>query len=134
MACAGFVMSLATLALYGRGLELLGAKLTLTLSAAGCSVLFFSLAAGLSAYESGAVSWTLVGALFVFRETYVTLIGTQVWALLSAELKQRGPETSRIWFCLIQVLYNSVVHQGLIGIRKSPVLFYEKRSTNSLTL
>lgn len=102
-ACAGFLLSVATLALYGRGVELLGAKWTLLLSAGGCSAMFLAFAVGLSAYESDATSWTLVAGLFAFREAYVTLIGTQIWALLSAELKERGPEMSRSWFCLIQV-------------------------------
>lgn len=104
-ACGGFFLSVATLALYGRGIEVLGSKWTLLLSAGLCSVIFLSFAAGLSADDdsAGTASWPLVVGLFAFREAYVTLVGTQIWALLSAELKERGHEATRNWFCLIQV-------------------------------
>lgn len=102
-ASGGFFLSIATLALYGRGVELMGAKRTLLVSAAGCCAVFLGLAAALSAYEPDAIPWAFVACLFAFRETYVSLIGTQVWALVSAELKERGAETSRTWFCIIQV-------------------------------
>lgn len=102
--CGGFLLSIATLALYGRGVEVMGASWTLLISAGGCSVMFLTFAVALSGRGGeDAISWTLVAGLFVFREAYVTLLGTQIWALLSSELKERGPETSRRWFCLIQV-------------------------------
>lgn len=103
-ACGGFLLSIATLALYGRGVEVMGASWTLLISAGGCSAIFLAFAIALSAHGSeSAISWTVVAGLFAFREAYVTLLGTQIWALLSSELKERGPEASRSWFCLIQV-------------------------------
>ena len=99
--CGSFLLSVATLAVYGRCVEVFGEGWTLLLSAGGCSVVFLAFAAGLSACEGDSV--VLVAGLFAFRESYVTLIGTQVWALLSAELKHKGPKTSRCWFCLFQV-------------------------------
>ena len=102
-ASGGFLLSIVTLAMYGRGVELLGAKCTLLLSTAGCCAFFLVFAGMLSAYESDAIPWSFVASLFVLRECYGSLIGTQIWALLSAELKERGAETSRSWFCVIQV-------------------------------
>lgn len=103
-ALSGFLLSIATLAMYGRGVELLGAKDTLLLSAGGCCALFLVFAGLLSAYESDAIPWSFVASLFALRECYVSLVGTQVWALLGAELKKKGTEISRSWFCIIQVL------------------------------
>lgn len=99
--CGSFLLSVATLAVYGRCVEMFGEGWTLLLSAGGCSAVFLAFAVGLSACDEDSV--VLVAGLFAFRESYVTLVGTQVWALLSAELKQKGPQTSRRWFCLFQV-------------------------------
>lgn len=100
--CGSFLLSVATLAMYGRCVEVFGEGWTLLLSAGGCSVVFLAFAVGLSALGGGGCA-LLVAGLFAFRESYVTLVGTQVWALLGRELKQRGPQTSRRWFCLFQV-------------------------------
>lgn len=102
-ACGGFALSVLVFSLYGRGVEVLGERWTLFLSAGGSSVVFLAFATGLSAYGTDAIPSSLVAGLFACRESYVTLIGTQVWALLSSELKKKGPATSRSWFCLIQV-------------------------------
>lgn len=99
-ATLSFVLSIASLGLYGRGAEVLGAKWTLLLSAGGCCATFLGFA-----FVSSEVNTSLavVSGLFAFRETYVALIGTQVWGLLSSALKERGPRESRRWFCIIQV-------------------------------
>lgn len=106
--CGSFLLSVVTLAVYGRCVEVFGEGWTLLLSAGGCSVVFLAFAAGLSACDGDSV--VLVAGLFAFRESYVTLVGTQVWALLSAELKHKGPETSRRWFCLFQVRLSCSYH------------------------
>lgn len=104
IACGGFALSLASLALYGRGVELVGGVWTLVISAGLCSVVFVACAVGLWALpDDGVAWWIVVGVLFAVREAYVTLVGTQVWALLSAELKEKGAQISRRWFCIFQV-------------------------------
>lgn len=100
-ATLSFVLSIATLQLYGVGAEALGAKWTLLLSAGGCCAIFLAFA--VACFEMDTISPTLVAGLFAFRETYVALIATQVWGLLSSALKRRGPQESRRWFCIIQV-------------------------------
>lgn len=95
-----FVLSLASLQLYGRGTEVLGSRWTLVLSAGGCCAIFLGFA--LVSFEVD-VPLEVVSMLFAVRETYVALIGTQVWGMLSSSLKERGPRESRRWFCIIQV-------------------------------
>eukprot|EP00752_Nemacystus_decipiens_P016503 g14752.t1 len=94
-----FVLSLASLQLYGRGTELLGSRWTLMLSAGGCCAIFLGFA--LVSFEVD-VPLQVVAMLFAVRETYVALIGTQVWGMLSSSLKERGSRESRRWFCIIQ--------------------------------
>lgn len=107
LALGGCLLSLGSLAVYGRGVQLLGAAWTLFTSACVCSVVFVLCAVGLmwspEGDEAGALFRTLVSCTFAFREVYVSVMGTQIWALLSVELKARGPEMSRRWFCIIQV-------------------------------
>lgn len=103
-ACGGFLLTFATLELYGRSVELLGPSLTLMLTSSACSAVLVLSAAGLSILPEGGVTWwSLVASLYAFRETYVTLIGTQIWALLSGTLKGMGKKSSRRWICIIQV-------------------------------
>ncbi|CAN0298867.1 unnamed protein product, partial [Hapterophycus canaliculatus] len=99
-ATLSFVLSIATLQLYGVGAEAVGAKWTLLLSAGGCCGIFLAFA--VACFEMDTISPSVVAGLFAFRETYVALIGTQVWGLLSSTLKRRGPQESRRWFCIIQ--------------------------------
>lgn len=100
-----FVLSLASLQLYGRGTEALGSRWTLVLSAGGCCAAFLGFA--LVSFEVG-VPLGVVSMLFAVRETYVALIGTQVWGMLSSSLKERGSRESRRWFCIIQVRVRTI--------------------------
>lgn len=103
-ACGGFVLTFATLELYGRSVELLGPTFTLVLSSTMCSAVFVLCAAGLLALQEDSVTWwSLVASLYAFREAYVTLIGTQIWALLSTDLRDKGANKSKRWICVIQV-------------------------------
>lgn len=95
-----FMLSLASLGWYGRGTEALGGKWTLVLSAGGCSAIFLAFA--LVSFEAD-VPLEVVSMLFAVRETYVALVGTQVWGMLSSSLKERGSRETRRWFCIIQV-------------------------------
>lgn len=99
-ATLSLILSVASLGLYGRGEEVLGAKWTLLLSSGGCCATFLGFAFISSEVHA---SLAVVSGLFAFRETYVALIGTQVWNLLSSALKERGSTESRRWFCIIQV-------------------------------
>eukprot|EP00903_Cladosiphon_okamuranus_P007866 g7604.t1 len=94
-----FVLSLASLQLYGRGTEALGSRWTLFFSAGGCCAVFLGFA--LLSFEVN-VPLGVVSMLFAVRETYVALIGTQVWGMLSSSLKERGSQESRRWFRIIQ--------------------------------
>lgn len=100
IAALTFVLSLVSLQLYGRGTEVLGARWTLLLSAGGCCAVFVGLALASSEAE---VSLPVVSVLSAVRETYLALIATQIWSMLSSALKERGPTESRRWFCIIQV-------------------------------
>lgn len=76
-AMLSFLLSLASLQLYGRGTEALGGRWTLLLSAGGCCAVFLGLAMALVSFEAD-VPLEVVSVLFAVRETYVALIGTQV--------------------------------------------------------
>ena len=95
-----FVLSLANLQFYGRAAASLGSRWTLVLSAGGCCAVFLGFA--LVSFDVD-VPLQVVSMLFAVRETYVALIGTQVWGMLSSSLKERGSRESRRWFCIIQV-------------------------------
>lgn len=116
VAIAGFLFSIASLALYGRGVEVVGASWTLFVSASVCCFVFVLGTVGLFIFgeetvHDGAdgadrrVLGALVLGMFAFREAYVTVVGTQIWALLSADLKGKGKDVSRCWFCIIQVRF-----------------------------
>lgn len=99
IAVLSFVLSFASLQLYGRGTEVLDGRWTLATSSGFCCAVFLGFA--LVSFEVD-MPLEVVSMLFSVRETYVALIGTQVWGMLSSSLKERGSE-SRRWFCIIQV-------------------------------
>lgn len=99
----GFILSAFSLAVYGRGIEVLGPMATLVVSAVVCAGVFVLCALGLRLSDGSYWAAAVVSCTFAFRESYVTLISAQIYSLLGAELKRRGKKTSRRWFCIIQV-------------------------------
>lgn len=118
-ACGSFVLTFATLELYGRSIEILGEVLTLVVSSSACAAVFIICAAGLSVLREDSVTWwAVVASLYAFREAYVNLIATQIWALLSSDLRAKSTSKLRYWFCVIQVCH---FHQSCSGQEDSSI-------------
>lgn len=125
----GFILSAFSLAVYGRGVEVLGSMTTLVVSALVCAGMFVLCALGLRLSDGSCWAAAVVSCTFAFRESYVTLISAQIYSLLGAELKRREKKTSRRWFCIIQVECDRCIlwsgkHSGHVVLKLSLVQYF----------
>merc|ERR1712176_695200 len=120
--------SFGLLILYGRVLEQSGPSAALKQSTLGCASIL-----GLAAFFIGKLdpsidsnatlarlTRTIVGAIFVFRESYVQLITSQHWSFISSILT---PSQSSTWFAPISGLTSVTSALAAIGTGKLSTLF-----------
>ncbi|CAM9817423.1 unnamed protein product, partial [Discosporangium mesarthrocarpum] len=108
-------VSIGALALYGRCVQAFGPRTTLQLSVAVSSMFFLAVSAFLSAGMSDTVmTRSVVAALYMFREIYVNLMGTQLWGLLNTALREQSAASARGRLCAIQGL--SCVCSAIAGV------------------